>query len=188
VVAHLGLGSRAVQSTLLKPILEACALRPWPASNTQGRMSVIISLAMLLATITQKAQGVEHAASGPQECVTDSAAQSTLRFARSLMTSPDSFWTDKRSEYRLPRLDARDVSIVTAKSVCERAADAYANRFGPQARAEKPERIALVQAGGYYFVEDPYLGEGSDEPNAEFWEIQLFTRHWHPIVSFGGGS
>jgi hypothetical protein len=131
---------------------------------------------------------VERTASVTRECATDSAAQLTLRFARSLMTSPDSFWSDKRSEYRMPRLNAGEVSMVTAKSVCERAADAYANRFGPQARAEKPERIALVQAGGYFFVEDPSLGEGTEEPNGEFWEIQLFTRHWHPIVSFGGGS
>jgi hypothetical protein len=51
-----------------------------------------------------------------------------------------------------------------------------------------PERIVVVQAGDYYFVENVSPGEGGQVHDENFWEIQLFTSGWRPIVSFGQGS
>jgi hypothetical protein len=123
------------------------------------------------------------------ECVSDSSAQSTLQFARNLMTAPGPFMSRNRAGYRLPRLRESQVLIVTSKAVCERAADAYAHRFGPGASLDvTPERIVVVQAGDYYFVENLSPGEGGQVHDENFWEIQLFTSGWRPIVSFGQGG
>jgi hypothetical protein len=123
------------------------------------------------------------------ECVTDSSAESTLGFARNLMTSPDSFMAGECATYELQRLRESQVEIVHTKAVCERAAEAYAHRFGPGASLDvHPERIVVVEAGDYYFVENMSPGENGQIHDENFWEIQLFTKQWRPVISFGQGS
>jgi hypothetical protein len=148
------------------------------------RFTIVVALTTLTSGLSTAVAKVPS-----HECVNDSRAQSTLRFAQSLMTSPDSLPATERAQHRLPRLSEHQLSIVTSKTVCERAANAYAHRFGPGASVEAiPERITLVQAGNYYFVENLSPGEGGEERNEEFWEIQVFTSSWHPVVGYGGGS
>jgi hypothetical protein len=145
-----------------------------------------VYLIILLAAATAL---VNTPARATTECVTDSSAQSTLGFARNLMTSPDSFMAGERGTYNLPQLSEKEIVIVKTKAVCERAADAYAHRFGHAASLDvHPERIVVIEAGNYYFVENMSPGEDGQLHDENFWEIQLFTKQWHPVISFGEGS
>ena len=108
----------------------------------------------------------------------------TVLLGFAIMTSPDSFAAGERAGYGLPRLRETQVEVITAKAVCERAAEAYAHRFGPGASLDvKPERIVVVQTGEYCFVENLSPGQKGEVHDENLWEIQLFTRRWHPIVS-----
>jgi len=151
----------------------------------RARVAILLSFATLLVYTSSPA--LDPAA---VECVSDSTARSTLTFVRNFMTSPDSSaLAEERAVFDLPRLRESQLGIVTARAVCDQAAEAYEHRFGPGASLDiRPVRIVVVEAGDFYFVENLSPGEGGEIRDENFWEIQLFTSRWKPIVSFGAGS
>jgi len=153
------------------------------------RLGVMLG-SLILLTTSPAGFGSQLPLRPPSPCVVDSLAQSTLRFARNLMTTRNG--ATSRATYRLPRIAPKQVAIVTSPSVCAQAVEAYRRRGGTGAPLDTPTpRLAVVRAGTYFFVDNvdaeaAVRAEGeSDEP---YWEVIIYDRHWRRIVSFGGGS
>ncbi len=142
-------------------------------------MTLPLTVWLLSLVVTTPATSPVHS----PRCVTDSAAHRTTNFARILMTSADSFHVSIRSGYRLQQLAPSEIEIVADSSTCTAGASAYV-RHGEASLDAPPERVAVVRAGPYFFVE--VITPPSPAPEA--WEIALFTHQWKRVVSFGGGS
>ncbi len=125
--------------------------------------------------------GMQSAAAQTYACEPSSSAHAAAlkAYITRLVTSSDAATVSKRQLYQLPVASASVVQIVTTKSVCRQAAEAY-HAAVRGANAPKISRtVAVVKVGtSRYAVIDPQEREGEFELNV------IFDANFTPLVTF----
>jgi len=96
-----------------------------------------------------------------------------------LVTGTDSESVATRTQYHLPALSASRVTVVTARSVCNRAGDAYHTTVAKPGTPRVPRTLVVIKVGGSrYVVLDPNEHAGEFQLNA------IFDSKWHYLIGF----
>jgi hypothetical protein len=95
------------------------------------------------------------------------------------LTGGDPTLAGKRQAYTLPVTPASQVTIVTTRRVCERAAQAYHKALHGAAAPQISRTVVVIKIGTTrYFVLDPADKEG------EFQSTVIFDASFTPLLGF----
>jgi len=100
-----------------------------------------------------------------------------LAYAMSLGTSSDTAWANRRTLFKVSKVSASQIYVVSTDSICALAVTAFNAFFHG---SPPTTRAFVIRFGSYYWVDDPDLSTGND---GRPW--LLFTNKWVKVLAVG---
>jgi hypothetical protein len=138
------------------------------------KLSLVVTLLVLLAGATSPSSAQTYACAA-----TASNDAKTLKDYATRLTSGDATLETTRTTYSLPLTPAKQVSLVTTKSVCQQAAQAYHRAVRGPTVPQISRTVVVVKVGSTrYLVLDPV------EQAGEYNVTVVFDAGFAPIAAF----